>query len=439
MPGPDRVPTRRPPWNVLVFPGGTEIGLEINRALRGCKEVRLLSAASDVPNHAGYFYRHHFVLPSIREPYCADRLRALVADHAIDFIFPANPLVMDFLDRHRDTLGCAVVMPSSDVLGTTRSKRETYRRLADVVPVPTVYDGAPDRFPVYLKPDRMYGAQGGRLIRSAAELALEARSPDDVVCEYLPGEEYTVDCFSTAAAGLLFAGPRTRDRIRMGTSMRSTAPTAAVARELRAHAQRLQQRLGMTGPWFFQMRRAADGTLKLLEVDPRIAGTMALHRVQGVNFALLALYERAGLAVSLDPQPIPEIEIDRALVNRYRHGLRYRTVYVDLDDTLICKDRLNLDVLRFLYQCVNEGKRLVLVSKSLAGDPPAVLRRWRIAGLFDEIHWLREPESKADYIRDRDAIYIDDSFSQRREVQQRCGIPTFDPSMVEILLDERGD
>ena len=36
----------------------------------------------------------------------------------------------------------------------------------------------------------------------------------------------------------------------------------------------------------FSIKKDYDGTLKLLEVAPRIGGTMATHRVIGVNFAL---------------------------------------------------------------------------------------------------------------------------------------------------------
>lgn len=35
------------------------------------------------------------------------------------------------------------------------------------------------------------------------------------------------------------------------------------------------------------------------------------------------------------------------------------------------------------------------------------------------------------------AIFIDDSFAERREVAEACGIPTFDLSMLELLLDDR--
>ena len=47
-----------------------------------------------------------------------------------------------------------------------------------------------------------------------------------IVCEYLPGEEYTVDCFSDREHGLLFAGARVRRRTRNGISV-NTAPVAS--------------------------------------------------------------------------------------------------------------------------------------------------------------------------------------------------------------------
>ena len=52
------------PLNVLVFPSSTEIGLEINQALRYCKEVRLFGAAQPGYHHGPYaFASHHEVEP----------------------------------------------------------------------------------------------------------------------------------------------------------------------------------------------------------------------------------------------------------------------------------------------------------------------------------------------------------------------------------------
>src|SRR4026207_2467495 len=80
----------RTPLNVLVFPGGTEIGLEIQRALCHCKEVRLHSAGQDVSNHAAYVFARDFVVPAITEPNWLESLNQLVEELRIDYIFPAH-------------------------------------------------------------------------------------------------------------------------------------------------------------------------------------------------------------------------------------------------------------------------------------------------------------------------------------------------------------
>ena len=40
------------------------------------------------------------------------------------------------------------------------------------------------------------------------------------------------------------------------------------------------------------MKRASDGELVLLEIAPRVSGSMGLYRNLGVNFALLGAYDR---------------------------------------------------------------------------------------------------------------------------------------------------
>jgi hypothetical protein len=50
---------------------------------------------------------------------------------------------------------------------------------------------------------------------------------------------------------------------------------------------------------------------------------------------------------------------------------------------------------------------------------------------------LKKDDSKADFIDPRGAIFIDDSFSERKSVYDKYAIPTFDCSMIELLLNER--
>jgi hypothetical protein len=301
------------------------------------------------------------------------------------------------------------------------------------VPCPEIYEPANvTHFPMFCKPDRGQGSHRARLITNHAEAAL--LRPGELLLEYLPGVEYTVDCFSDRIRGLLFARGRRRIRVRNGISV----ATAAVDRaEFREYAELIGSKLTFHGAWFYQLKEAADGTLKLLEVAPRIAGAMAFHRVQGINFALLSLYEQAGFAVDLLLNDGFELRMDRALVNRFRHTLQFRTVYVDLDDTLIVRGAVHLGLITFLYQCVNSGVRIILLTKH-AGDVSEHLTRHRLTQLFDEIRHLTSDQQKADAIDCTEAIFIDDSFAERIAVRQRTGIPTFDLSMIEMLADHRG-
>ena len=65
------------------------------------------------------------------------------------------------------------------------------------------------------------------------------------------------------------------------------------------------------------------------------------------------------------------------------------------------------------------------------------MKKWRISELFDEKIWLKEEDEKYKHMKSEKAIYIDDSYSQRALTSKNIGIPTFDISMVESLIDDR--
>lgn len=421
--------------NVLVFPGGTEIGLEIRSALSYCKEIQLFSAGSDVSNHAPFAFSRHFTIPSIFDPGCIESLNRIVAEYAIDYIYPAYDDVIVFLAKNREQLQARLVTSPLPTCLLTRSKRSTYQTFAGTLRVPQVYECLADiaAFPVFVKPDKGQGSQNTHLVMSREQLeSVLLKVPDPLIMEYLPGEEYTVDCFSDRSSGLLFAGARTRLRTRSGISVHSRTIDSPVFRQL---AEKIGQHLELHGAWFFQTKRDRDGELVLLEVAPRIAGTMAVHRVRGINFPLLSIYEQERIPVAILDNGI-EVEVDRALVSRYRHDLSYSTVYLDFDDTLVVNGRVNRLLVSFIFQCLERRITVVLVTKH-GKDIHKTLKEYRLDGLFDRIVHLGKDELKTDFITTTDAIFIDDSFSERQAVSNSLGIVTFDSSMIELLIDDR--
>lgn len=423
-------------YNVLVFPGGTEIGLEIHRSLGQCKEITLFSAGANVSNHAPYVFARHFIMPSIHEAGWLAALNRIVTDNSIDYIFPAYDDIIVALAENAEKIKAKIVTSPLPTCHVTRSKSATYRHLGDILPVPTIYDtiDSISQYPVFVKPDKGQGSENTHLARDKDHLVQLLRSNvENIIMEALPGEEYTVDCFSDRDAGIQFVGARERLRARSGISMNCRA--AARQDTFADYARIISSRLTFHGAWFFQVKRDAHGVLKLLEIAPRIAGAMSLHRAQGINFPLLSLYEQERVPITVLKNDA-YIELDRALVNRYRHRITYSTVYIDLDDTLILNEKVNVQLIGFIYQCRNEGKKIVLITKH-DKDLGKTLGKHHLTGISDEIIHIAKADSKSDHIKGADAILIDDSFSERKAASDRLGIPTFDCSMLEVLLDER--
>ena len=421
---------------VLVFPAGTEIAFEIHHALRYSKFVRLYGATS-VACHADLVFENCVEgLPYVDEPGLIERLNQVIDELEIDYIYPAHDSAVLTLTREQERLHAPVVTSALETVEICRSKNLTYDYLRGAEYLPRFYACLDEirEYPVFIKPSVGQGSVGARRIDSRA--ALEEALADGVeyaICEYLPGQEFTVDCFTDRHGDLRYVGPRSRDRIRSGIAVRSHF--LPEDQRINAIAEDLNRRFRFNGAWFFQLKENGQGQLRLMEVAPRIAGTMGATRNRGVNMPLLTLYNMWGFDVDIINNG-NELLLDRAFISRFKAGIHYENVYVDFDDTLVLRGQVNPELMAFLYQARNQGKKLFLISKHV-GDLDGELRRFCIhPGLFDQIIRLDQSESKLPYIQ-ADSIFIDDSFAERRRIHQGCGVPVFDLDMIESLIDWR--
>ena len=243
--------------NILVFPGGTEIGLEIFRCLAFIKNIKLFSVASNVSNHSSYIYLNHKIIPDIYTKNCVDELNKVLKKNKIDLIYPANDLIIDFLIENKKEIISDIIVPDEDIVILSRSKKATYEYFKNKIPVPTVFDTTDDinAYPVFVKPDKGYGSQGATKIHDHSQLEKYVKQiKNPVVLEYLPGNEYTIDCFSSKKNGLLFCSGRERTRVRMGTSMNGILVNDKQNKIFWTYGKVIHESLGMTGAWFFQMK-----------------------------------------------------------------------------------------------------------------------------------------------------------------------------------------
>lgn len=428
--------------NVLIFPSGTEIGLEIWNSLKDVVSINLYGISSVKSNHGRLVFKNYIKenLPNVEEKKFIKKLNYIVTKYKIDFIYPAHDSVLLSLTQNKRKINCKIIASDYKFCKILRDKAKTYDLFKDKINLPKIFqynEVKKSDFPLFLKPSIGEGSIDTFKVNNFNELKFfynKIKKP--IIMEYLQNKEYTIDCFSDKNK-LIFTLPRLRGRIRNGISVESKEVNNQ--KEFKEIAKKINKLIKFKGVWFFQLRRDKNNQLKLLEISPRVAGTMGFTRNKGVNLALLTYYyfnnEKISSSLTFNNH---KLLLDRALFNRYSNNLDYKNVYIDLDDTIIFKNKINPLVMFFIYQCFNESKKIILITKHKSLFNESVnkyLKKNKISDIFDQIINVTVEDEKADYINSNKSIFIDDSFSERLKVFKKLNIPVFDISSLESLIN----
>ncbi len=128
--------------------------------------------------------------------------------------------------------------------------------------------------------------------------------------------------------------------------------------------------------------------------------------------------------------------MDRALDCTFNCNITFDTAYIDLDDCLIINKKVNTDLIKLMFQFINEGKKIILLTKHQK-DINKTLADYRLLNIFDEIIQITKNENKADFITNKNAILIDDSFIERMNVSETKNIPTFALDALNYLQNNK--
>jgi carbamoyl-phosphate synthase large subunit len=113
-----------------------------------------------------------------------------------------------------------------------------------------------------------------------------SKFPDLIFQEYLPGAEYTIDVLCDLNKKPLVAVPRIRLETKGGIS---TKGKVVHDPQIERICMDIADYVGIRGPCCIQMKEAKDGTLKPVEVNPRMGGGTIFAALAGVNFPALIL------------------------------------------------------------------------------------------------------------------------------------------------------
>ncbi len=128
--------------NILVYPCGTEIGLEINRALKKSIHYNLIGGSSTY-DHGRFVYEQHidnlpFLTDLSTEQDIID-FNKKIKNYKIDMIYPAMDGIVTLFSKYRKYLSPIIIAPDYETTCITRLKKSTYQLFSQLLPTPKIY------------------------------------------------------------------------------------------------------------------------------------------------------------------------------------------------------------------------------------------------------------------------------------------------------------
>jgi len=422
--------------NVLIFSGGSYPAVEIYFCLKNNMLFNPI-AASSYEDHSQFLFKEYYSdLPYISEENFIEKLNELIEKAKIELIIPTHDTIAMYLMENENKINAKIVCSPYETALICRHKSLIYDKFKNYDFTPKIYSRIDENiiYPVFCKQDIGEGSRDTHLINNKVELERLLQNNNYLICEYLPGDEITIDCFTNRKGELLFSNPRKRLRIMNGISARSV--NIELTYELYNIVTIINNTLKFRGYWFVQLKKDSVGKYKLLEISTRFAGTFNLSKNLDVNLPLLALCDRLDMDVSITPNNY-KITSDKTYIDRFKLDISYERVYIDFDDTIVFnRSKYNTQVMMFIYQCINEGKEIVLITKH-EFDLDETMKRLHLSkDLFNEI--ILVPVNMPKYKmmnNDKPSIFIDNSYNERKLVKLNLNMHTFDISNIECLID----
>jgi carbamoyl-phosphate synthase large subunit len=276
------------------------------KSLSADPSVRLIAADMD-PWAAGLYLvppEARTLIPAGLDPGFADAALARCVAMGVDVLIPTVDAELRPLGRARADFrraGIELLLAPDQALDICLDKLALAECCAGQVPVPRTerYDQADPEswtYPVIVKPRTGSGSRGISLVESSQALARLDASADFLIQEFLPGEEYSIDVLADAAGHVVASVPRVRERVDSGVSV---AGRTLHDGELERFGAAVATATGLTYIANVQFRRDAAGRPALLEVNPRVPGTLPLTVASGVDMPRMALD-------SLRGRPLPD-------------------------------------------------------------------------------------------------------------------------------------
>ncbi|MBQ7410831.1 MAG: ATP-grasp domain-containing protein [Clostridia bacterium] len=413
---------------VLILNCGTLASTDINMSLRYNDEFEIWGASTN-KNHGVYVYEKYIDdIPNISDENFIKILNQKIEEYDFKFIFAPHEDLALFMQEHKDEINATIVCSEYETALLCRYKSKTYEKMKEYDFIPKTFKkDEVEEYPVFVKKDNDQGGRHAYKVQNREELELYAASDDMIICEFLPGEEVTIDCFTNKNGKLLYCNPRAADRMLAGIDVH--ARRIELSDEIKYIAESLNKEIKFRGFWFFQIKKDINGKFKLLEIATRLAGAFALNKSLDVNLPLMALKDFDGQDVEILFNDI-KVEVDKQFFSKFLMDIEYEEVYIDFESCFENIKIINTLLIMYIYQCVNKNKKITLVTDDENID--LLLEEKKInKNVFSKIIKFNNLE---DTINNK-AIFISNNEKLKNELRKQKNIYCFSTNSIEALID----
>lgn len=313
--------------NVIVTAAGAPGAPGIIKSLRmnGERDIKIIGTDMNPEAVGFYMVDKSYVVPPGNSPEFIPRMLEIAEKEDVDVILPlATYELMSFSKNKRrfEEIGVKVMVSDPSPLEIANNKGKLYdflRNKGIVVPGSKIVEnfsqlekyvfelGYPD-VSVCIKPQISKGGRGFRVLKDNVDkldllmnykpdntfTTLEEMSstlknanpfPRMVVMEYLPGKEYSVDILARKGEPLITV-PRSRDVIKLGISFIGVVENNIEVEEM---ANKIVKEIGLDYNINLQLKYSIEGIPKIIEINPRVSGTIVLCTGAGVNMPYLGV------------------------------------------------------------------------------------------------------------------------------------------------------
>jgi carbamoyl-phosphate synthase large subunit len=324
---------------VLITGAGAPGGPGIIKALQLSGKLNLVVADADA-YAAGRFLNKEFeLIPKAEDENFIDEIKRICKKHKIEIIFPLVTKELFHFAKHKKEFldaGIKIIVSDDELLQIANDKGKLYRHLHEhkiIVPefylVHTIDEfkeaakqlGYPGK-EFCFKPSVSNGSRGFRIVsdkmdefdllfnhkpnatymryEKAIEILSSKPFPELLLTEYLPGEEYTIDTIIKNGEPQIIL-PRRRTQMREGISIKGEF---VKQEEILKYCNQIIHSMKLHGPIGIQVKKATDGTFKILEINPRIQGTSVAAMGMNINLPLIAVLQEFDMEKELIPKEI---------------------------------------------------------------------------------------------------------------------------------------